>query len=162
MASRDVLKVSALHYKHPSKTDEEFEQYVTENINPACVKLVKRHEVMKYSIVSGPRFQACLVCPPEASTWLTLDDPWHQTFCPSSVSEALAATVEKVRPDWTFISSHAVLTCWVRDIQHLMTLSNDSEYQEIGQDSEDCGIDSNRGDIMVGYEKVYIDNKEIV
>lgn len=55
MASRDVLKVSALHYKDPSKTDEEFERHVSENINPAWVKLVKRHEVMKYSIVSVPR-----------------------------------------------------------------------------------------------------------
>lgn len=54
MASRDVLKVSALHYKDPSKTDEEFEKHVSENINPAWVKLVKRHEVMKYSIVSVP------------------------------------------------------------------------------------------------------------
>lgn len=53
MASRDVLKVSALHYKDPSKTDEEFEKHVCENINPAWVKLVKRHEVMKYSIVSS-------------------------------------------------------------------------------------------------------------
>lgn len=53
MASRDVLKVSALHYKDPSKTDEEFERHVSENINPAWVKLVKRHEVMKYSIVSA-------------------------------------------------------------------------------------------------------------
>lgn len=55
MASRDILKVSALHYKDPSKTDEEFEKHVSENINPAWVKLVKRHEVMKYSIVSVPR-----------------------------------------------------------------------------------------------------------
>lgn len=116
---------------------------------------------MKYSIVSVPRFQACLVCPPEASTWLTLDDPWHQTFCPSSLSEALAATVEKVRPGWTVISSHAVLAYWVRDIQHLMALTSDPEYQEIGRESEDGWIDSSRGEIMVGYEKVYIDNKEI-
>lgn len=65
MASRDVLKVSALHYKDPSKTDEEFEKHVTEKINPAWVKLVKRHEVMKYCIVSisciatmRPRFHA--------------------------------------------------------------------------------------------------------
>lgn len=61
MASRDVLKVSALHYKDPSKTDEEFKRHVSENINPAWVKLVKRHEVMKYSIVSVPRLLACLV-----------------------------------------------------------------------------------------------------
>lgn len=60
MASRDVLKVSALHYKDPSKTDEEFEKHVSENINPAWVKLVKRHEVMKYSIVSVARFLVCL------------------------------------------------------------------------------------------------------
>jgi hypothetical protein len=52
MASRDVLKVSALHYKDASKTDEEFEKHVNENINPAWVKLVKRHEVMKYTVVS--------------------------------------------------------------------------------------------------------------
>jgi hypothetical protein len=60
MASRDVLKVSALHYKDPSKTDEEFERHVCENINPAWVELVKRHEVMRYSIVSGPRLPTCL------------------------------------------------------------------------------------------------------
>lgn len=60
MASRDVLKVSALHYKDPSKTDEEFEKHVTENINPAWVKLVKRHEVMKYTIVSNPCTAAIL------------------------------------------------------------------------------------------------------
>lgn len=76
MASRDVLKVSALHYKDPSKTDEEFERHVSENINPAWVKLVKRHEVMKYAIVSVPRLLACLVHTPEAtlacmSVWLT-------------------------------------------------------------------------------------------
>ncbi|KAJ4422406.1 hypothetical protein N0V82_002962 [Gnomoniopsis sp. IMI 355080] len=134
MASRDVLKVSALHYKDPSKIDDEFEKHVTENINPAWLKLVKRHEVIKYSI----------------------------TFCPSTVSEALAATVDKVRPGWTVISSHAVLTYWVRDIQHMMALTNDPEYQDVGRDSEAGWIDSNRGEIMVGYEKVYIDNNEIV
>lgn len=52
MASRDVLKVSALHYKDASKTDEEFEKHINENINPAWMQLVKRHEVMKYSVVS--------------------------------------------------------------------------------------------------------------
>ncbi|KAG8161558.1 hypothetical protein KVR01_008545 [Diaporthe batatas] len=134
MASRDVLKVSALHYKDPSKTDEEFEKHVCENINPAWVKLVKRHEVMKYSI----------------------------TFCPGDVSEALAATVDKVRPGWTVIRSHAVLTYWVRDIQHMMALTSDPEYQEIGRKSEDGWIDSTRGEIMVGFEKVYVNNKEIV
>lgn len=36
----------------PSKTDEEFEKHVCEIINPAWVQLIKRHEVMKYSIVS--------------------------------------------------------------------------------------------------------------
>lgn len=61
MASRDVLKVSALHSKDPSKTDEEFGKHVTENINPAWVKLVKRHEVMKYSIVSVTRLLRSLV-----------------------------------------------------------------------------------------------------
>ncbi|CAN8098223.1 unnamed protein product [Discula destructiva] len=117
MASRDALKVSALHYKDPSKTDEDFEKHVTENINPAWVKLVKRHEVMKYSI----------------------------TFCPSNVSEALATMVDKVR-----------------DILHMMALTSDSEYQEIGRESEAGWIDSTRGEIMVGYEKVYINEKEIV
>lgn len=76
MASRDVLKVSALHYKDPSKSDEEFERHVSENINPAWVKLIKRHEVMKYSIVSVPRLLACLIHTPWAmlaclSAWLT-------------------------------------------------------------------------------------------
>lgn len=76
MASRDVLKVSALHYKDANKTDEEFERHVSENINPAWVKLVKRHEVMKYSIVSSLHLLACLVHTPEAalarmSVWLT-------------------------------------------------------------------------------------------
>lgn len=61
MTSRDVLKVSALRYKDPSKADEEFEKHVTENINPNWVKLVKRHEVMKYSIVGVPRLLASLV-----------------------------------------------------------------------------------------------------
>lgn len=61
MASRGVLKVSALHYKDPSKTDEEFEKQVTENINPTWVKLVRRHEVMKYSIVGVSRFLASLI-----------------------------------------------------------------------------------------------------
>lgn len=51
MTSREVLKVSALHDKDPSKTDEEFEKHVTENINLVWVKHVKIHEVMKYSIV---------------------------------------------------------------------------------------------------------------
>lgn len=98
MASGDVLKVSALHYKDPSNTDEDFEKHVTEKINPAWVKLVQRHEVIKYSIVSG---------------------------------SPLALTV-------------------------------DPEYQEIGRDSEAGWIDSPRGEIMVGYERVHIDNKEIV
>lgn len=70
--------------------------------------------------------------------------------------------MEKVRPGWTVISSHAVLTYWVRDIQHMMVLTSDPEYQEIGRESEAGWIDSTRGEIMVGYEKVYIDNKEIV
>lgn len=70
--------------------------------------------------------------------------------------------MEKVRPGWTVISSHAVLTYWVRDIQHMMALTGDPEYQEIGRESEAGWIDSTRGEIMVGYEKVYIDNKEIV
>lgn len=54
MASRDVLKVSALNYKDTGMTDEEFEKHVTEKIDPAWVNLVKRHEVMRYSIVSAP------------------------------------------------------------------------------------------------------------
>lgn len=61
MTSRDVLKVSVLHYKDPSKTDEEFEKHVTENINPAWIKLVKRHEFMKYSIVSVSSLLTSLV-----------------------------------------------------------------------------------------------------
>lgn len=89
-------------------------------------------------------------------------DPLRQTFCPSNVSEALAATVEKARPGWTVISSHAVLTYWVRDIQHMMALTMDPEYQEIGRESETGWINSYRGEIMVGYEKVYIENKKIV
>lgn len=51
----------ALHYKDPSKTYEEFEKHVTENIKPTWVKLVKRHEVMKYSIVGVSRLLASLV-----------------------------------------------------------------------------------------------------
>lgn len=44
----------------------------------------------------------------------------------------------------------------------MMALTSDPEYQEIGRESEAGWIDSTRGEIMVGYEKVYIDNKEIV
>lgn len=71
-------------------------------------------------------------------------------------------TVEKTRRGWTVTSSHAVLTYWVRDIQQMMALTSDPEYQEIGRESEAGWIDSNRGEIMVGYEKVYIENEEIV
>lgn len=70
--------------------------------------------------------------------------------------------MEKLRPGWTVINSHAVLTYWVRDIQHMMSLNSDPEYQEIGRESEAGWIDSTRGEIMVGHEKVYIDIKEIV
>lgn len=76
-------------------------------------------------------------------------------------SEALAATVDKVRPGWTVIGSHEVLTYWVRDIQHLMAPTSDPEYQEIGRRSEAGWFDSTRGKIMFGYEKVFIDNKEV-
>ncbi|KAH8765044.1 hypothetical protein F5883DRAFT_383643, partial [Diaporthe sp. PMI_573] len=76
------------------------------------------------------------------------------TFCPSNVSE-------KVHPGWTVISSHAVLTYWVRDIQYMMALTSDPEYQDIGRESEAGWIDSTRGEVMVGYEGVYIDNKGI-
>lgn len=69
--------------------------------------------------------------------------------------------MEKLRPGWTVISSHAVLTYWVRDIQYMMALTGDPEYQEIGRELEAGWIDSTKGEIMVGYEKVYIDNKEI-
>lgn len=44
----------------------------------------------------------------------------------------------------------------------MMALTSDPEYQEIGRESEAGWIDSSRGEIMVGYEKIYIDNKEIV
>ncbi|KAJ0336176.1 hypothetical protein COL922a_008272 [Colletotrichum nupharicola] len=59
---------------------------------------------------------------------------------------------------WAVINSHAVLTYWVRD----MSLASDSEYHEIGRKLEKSWIDSTRGEVMVGYEKVLIDNKEIV
>ncbi|CAH0050580.1 unnamed protein product [Clonostachys solani] len=52
MASRNVLKVSALHYKDPNKTDEEFEKWFHEDLNPKWVKLIKKHEVLKYAVVS--------------------------------------------------------------------------------------------------------------
>lgn len=61
MASRDVLKVSALHYKDPSKTDEEFEKHIHENINPAWLKLIKRHDVIRYTVVCVPYLPARLV-----------------------------------------------------------------------------------------------------
>ena len=63
MASRDILKVSALHYKDASKTDEEFEKHFHQVINPDWVKLVHRHDVIKYTVVSS----GCL-CPPSAVT----------------------------------------------------------------------------------------------
>lgn len=44
----------------------------------------------------------------------------------------------------------------------MMALTGDPEYQEIGRESEAGWIDSTKGEIMVGYEKVYIDNKKIV
>lgn len=44
----------------------------------------------------------------------------------------------------------------------MMELTSDPEYQEIGRESETGWIDSKRGEIMVGYEKVYIDNKKLV
>lgn len=44
----------------------------------------------------------------------------------------------------------------------MMALTMDPEYQEIGGESEAGWVDSNRGEINVGYEKVYIENKEIV
>ncbi|KAK1569735.1 uncharacterized protein LY79DRAFT_594716 [Colletotrichum navitas] len=134
MASRDVLKVSALHYKDPSKTDEEFEKHFHENINPAWTELVKKHGVMRYTV----------------------------TFCPSDVSAGLAETVDKVRPGWTVISSHAVLTYWVRDLKHMLSITSDPEYQTLGRAVEAEWIDSTKGEIMVGYERVYIENKEIV
>lgn len=42
-----------------------------------------------------------------------------------------------------------------------MALTSNPEYQEIGRESEAGWIDSTRGEVMVGYEKVYIDNKGI-
>ncbi|ROT36441.1 hypothetical protein SODALDRAFT_335541 [Sodiomyces alkalinus F11] len=134
MASRDVLKVSALHYKDASKTDEEFEKHVHENINPAWVQLVKRHGVFKYAVA----------------------------FCPSIISAKLAEKVEKTRPGWTVISSHAVLTYWVRDIEHMLALTADEGYKELGRTSEVGWIDSTKGEVMVGYERVYIENGEIL
>lgn len=44
----------------------------------------------------------------------------------------------------------------------MLALTSDPEYQEIGRTSEAGWIDSSRGEIMVGYEKVYIENGDIV
>jgi hypothetical protein len=51
MASRDVLKISAYHYKVDSVSDEEFEKHVHEVINPGWLGLVKKHGVIRYTIV---------------------------------------------------------------------------------------------------------------
>ncbi|KAF3800380.1 hypothetical protein GCG54_00002413 [Colletotrichum gloeosporioides] len=82
------------------------------NFNPTSSNLLKRHKVMKYS----------------------------SDVCLSNVCGALAAMVERLRPGWAVINSHAFLTYWVRD----MSLTSDPEYHEIGRNSEKGRIDSIR------------------
>jgi hypothetical protein len=77
------------------------------------------------------------------------------------MSAALAETVDKVRPGWTVGTSHAVLTYYVRDMEHMMQLVKDPEYQSKGRVSEAGWIDSSRGEIKIGYETVYIENGAI-
>ncbi|KAK1962348.1 hypothetical protein LY78DRAFT_684124 [Colletotrichum sublineola] len=75
-------------------------------------------------------------------------------MCPSPWS--------KVRLSWTVIDSHAAMTYWVRDIKHMLALTGDLDYREIGRTLEAGWIDSTKGEIMVGYERVGIENEEIV
>lgn len=44
----------------------------------------------------------------------------------------------------------------------MMEITSDPDYQEVGRESEVGWIDSTKGEIMVGYERVYIENKELV
>ncbi|CAI0643652.1 unnamed protein product [Colletotrichum noveboracense] len=136
MSPRDVLKVFVFHQKDADKTDEEFEKHVCDNINPASV-IKTCQATYGYEI---------------------LDFEKRRTSCLSNVCGAPAAMVERFQAGWAVINSHAVLTYWVRD----MSLASDSEYHEIGRKLEKSWIDSTRGEVMVGYEKVLIDNKEIV
>lgn len=78
------------------------------------------------------------------------------------MSAALAETVDKVRPGWTVGTAHATLTYYVRDMEHMLQLVKDPEYQELGRISEAGWIDSSKGEIMIGYEKAYIDDGKIV
>ncbi|KAK2773099.1 hypothetical protein CKAH01_13643 [Colletotrichum kahawae] len=135
MASCDVPKVSALHYKDPSKTGEEFEKHVCGNINHVCIQLVKRHKVMQCSI----------------------------NFCPSNVYGALAAMVERPTRDGSLSIPMQLLPvgCGISSLP-MMALTSDPEYQEIGRESEEGWIEYSRGEIMVGCEKVFMDNEGIV
>ncbi|KAK2038769.1 hypothetical protein LZ31DRAFT_599375 [Colletotrichum somersetense] len=129
MASRQYLKVTVMHYKNPSKTDEEFEEHFCKNINPQWTKIIKKHGFLKYSV----------------------------TFCPETVSEA-ALMFEQVRPGWTVLRSHAALTYLVPDFEYINALASDPEYLTIAKSLEAGWIDSSRGEIVLGYEKVFFDD----
>lgn len=78
------------------------------------------------------------------------------------MSAALAETAGKVRPGWTVGTAHAVLTYYVRDMEHMLELVKDPEYQTKGRVPETGWIDSSKGQISIVYEKVYTENGGIV
>jgi hypothetical protein len=78
------------------------------------------------------------------------------------MTAALSQKLDKIRPGWQVGTAHAVLTYYVKDMNDMMKLINDPEYHAKGRESEEGWIDASKGEIHIGYEKVYLENGELV
>ncbi|KAH9908269.1 hypothetical protein F4778DRAFT_716734 [Xylariomycetidae sp. FL2044] len=134
MASTQLLKIEAYHYKLQEKSDEDFQKFVQDVLTPKWVTLVKKHQVVKYT----------------------------STITPSAFSEKFRPHLEKTRPGWTMNEANLTLTYYVRDFEQMLKLTADPEYQSRGRDVEKGWIDSSKGHIKVGWETTYVEEGEVV
>ncbi|KAI1085489.1 hypothetical protein F5B20DRAFT_5555 [Whalleya microplaca] len=122
MASRDVLKISAYHYKQDHVSDGDFEKWFHEVLTPQWVALVKKHNVLRYTA----------------------------TYTPSSFHVALSSELSHVRPGWQMGGGDIILTYYVRGIDEMRALPTDPEYNQRGRVSEKAYIDASKGELRAG------------
>ncbi|KAI1386967.1 uncharacterized protein F4822DRAFT_331212 [Hypoxylon trugodes] len=134
MATKQLLKVEAFHYKLDSVSDDAFEKYINEDLTPKWVALIKKHDVIRYT----------------------------STITPTTFAGEFGPVLEQLRPGWKMNEANLTLTYYVRSFDEMKAILNDPDYQAKGRDTEVGWIDTSRGQLKLGWETVYIENGEVV
>jgi hypothetical protein len=147
-----LIKYTVEHFRKEGVTEEAFEKFFTEVHVPTALALFQKYGIMKYSVVCTQ---------PSTKNSPAKDFRVQQRRLPE-LGAQFEPMLKSIHPTWEVSKADTVIQYWMPDLECLMKVVTDPEWEAKAVKGQDEFIDVSRGTTHLAVETTYLEDGKVL